>query len=374
MQLNRAGRTWVSMRGRDEGAVATLVAVLLAGGVLLGLAAVTVDVGLIYAERRELQNGADAAALGVALDCASLPCDVTPGGRAGQLADANAQDAASRVTTVCGAGGGTGACPTNTGPPLTHCLGTVPSSATGWVEVRTATETAGGATLLPPQFARALAGNGAYAGTEVAACARAAWGPPGGAAVFPVTISSCEYRAYATSGLAPAPPYSSSGYPSTYEHKIYLHETRGAAPCSPGPPGADFPGGFGFLDPSGGQCSATVSATQTVVTSTGNALPNVCKAPLTAALGSTIYLPIYVNLTGTGASGTYTLDGFAAFFLSGYRIPSASPVSRPSIATNASCTGSETCLIGWFTSGVMPVGTIGTGGTPRGVSVISLVG
>ena len=36
---------------------------LFAGGVLLGCAALTVDVGQLYSERRQLQNGADAAAL-----------------------------------------------------------------------------------------------------------------------------------------------------------------------------------------------------------------------------------------------------------------------------------------------------------------------
>ena len=61
------------LRGHDEGAVTMIVAVVLAGGVLLGMAALTVDVGLIHAERRELQNGADAGALAVAQQCAVGP-------------------------------------------------------------------------------------------------------------------------------------------------------------------------------------------------------------------------------------------------------------------------------------------------------------
>ena len=56
----------------DSGATAVLVAVLLPA-VLLGFAALALDVGSMYLQKRQLQNGADAAALGVARDCASDP-------------------------------------------------------------------------------------------------------------------------------------------------------------------------------------------------------------------------------------------------------------------------------------------------------------
>ena len=54
----------------DRGAASTLVVILMATGVLLGMAAMVVDVGRLYAEREELQAGADSAAMTVALDCA----------------------------------------------------------------------------------------------------------------------------------------------------------------------------------------------------------------------------------------------------------------------------------------------------------------
>ena len=56
-----------------------LVAVLLGGGVLLGLGAMVIDVGQLYQERAELQNGADAAALAVAKSCALGTCAAQPG-------------------------------------------------------------------------------------------------------------------------------------------------------------------------------------------------------------------------------------------------------------------------------------------------------
>lgn len=51
----------------DSGAVAVMVAIL--SIVLFGMAALVIDVGRIYEERRELQNGADAAALAIAWEC-----------------------------------------------------------------------------------------------------------------------------------------------------------------------------------------------------------------------------------------------------------------------------------------------------------------
>ena len=52
----------------DEGFVAFLVALVVAG-VLLGTAAISVDLTSLHGERRELQNGADNAAIAAAFDC-----------------------------------------------------------------------------------------------------------------------------------------------------------------------------------------------------------------------------------------------------------------------------------------------------------------
>src|SRR6266704_3179830 len=60
-------RPTLRLLGRDDrGAVGVLVAILMGGGVLLGMGAVVVDVGQLYSERAQLQNGADAGARAVA--------------------------------------------------------------------------------------------------------------------------------------------------------------------------------------------------------------------------------------------------------------------------------------------------------------------
>ena len=79
-----------------------MVAILLAGGVLLGFLALVVDVGQLYVEREELQTGADAAVLAVAKACATAApaCSSSSAVRAlaQSYADANSADGRSRVT------------------------------------------------------------------------------------------------------------------------------------------------------------------------------------------------------------------------------------------------------------------------------------
>src|SRR5439155_7035054 len=149
---------WTRRRG-ERGAVASFVAVLLGAGVLLGVGALVVDVGQIFAEREQLQSGADSAALRVAKSCAPTEtgCPGTVSATATTFAGRNAKDNAS-AATVCGSAFGLTACPAQHSG-LSGCLGT-PPALTPYAEVRTSTLTASGGTLLSPTFSRAVAGNG----------------------------------------------------------------------------------------------------------------------------------------------------------------------------------------------------------------------
>ncbi len=370
-----ARRLGAHARGADEGAVAVLVAVLFGGGVLLGMAALSLDVGNLYAERRQLQNGADSAALAVAqdaaLNCSTGPC--TPTTRAQGYANANARDGVSNVLEVCGSGwAAVPACGAQTGPAITQCPG-VPGGVTTWVRVRTGTSTTGGSTLLPPWFAQALAGNAGYSGSTVLACAQAALGAPSlGTAGLPLTLSLCEWNAYTANGsnFAPPPPY--PPYPVNFEHAIYFHDTTGAAHCGAGPSGADLPGGFGWLDTASSTCAAQINDQSWVDDNTGNAIPSDCRSVIASLVGTVIFLPIFDQANGlTGANGSYHISGLAAFYLTGYSFPSD---RRASIASgSAFCTPSQSCLYGWFTTGVAPPGST-VGGTPRGSVVVQLIG
>jgi Flp pilus assembly protein TadG len=359
----------------DEGAVAIIAAVLFGLGVLLAMAALTIDVGSLYAERRQLQNGADSGALAVAQDAAKLcstgPC--VPTSRAQTYANANSGDGTSAVLEVCGAGwSAVPGCTAQSTPAITQCPA-VPAGYTTWVRVRTATLTTGGGTLLPSWFAQTLAGNGGYSGTRVFACAQAGLGAPSElVATLPLTLSLCEWNAYTSTGnnFAPPPPYTT--YPLSYEHAIYFHDTTGAAHCNAGPSGADLPGGFGWLATGSGTCAADINDQSWVNDSTGNSIPNNCKSVLPTLIGTTVFLPVYDNTNGlNGSNGSYHISGFAAFFLTGYSFPSDKVAS---IASGTKlCNSSQSCVYGWFTKALAPVGG-SVGGTPRGTSVVQLIG
>lgn len=382
LRLARAVRSHVDgrLRGRDTGAIATIVAVVFGFGVILGCAALTFDSGSLMWERRQLQNGADAASLAAARVCArTTPCTPTPASVT-PIAGANAFDGTSTVDSVCGSAAAVagnpalGLCPSyGANPPLVQCpaLPTAFGPGTKYVEVRTSTRTAGGSSTMPRIFA-----GGGYTGETVRACARAAWVAPTGGTVIPITISTCEYNNYTANGtnLVTPPPYTSGypGSPLTYEHALYFHDTSGSSHCPAGPSGADLPGGFGWLDNSTG-CAVSISATGWVADKPGTSIPNGCD--ITAYLGQTVYLPIYINTNNlNGSNGQYLVDGFAAFFISGMRFPS---VNKKSIATNRTlCTASQHCLYGWFTTGLIPRGQFSTGSTPtpRGATTVVVAG
>ena len=104
------------MRQRDErGAVGTIVGVLLAMGVVFGFLAISVDVGSLLWERRQLQNAADAAALSLATECGKPGANcTTTAGNLQAFANANSNDGRARCcrsAAVNIAGSGLSTCP-----------------------------------------------------------------------------------------------------------------------------------------------------------------------------------------------------------------------------------------------------------------------
>ncbi|GAB3666060.1 hypothetical protein GCM10027589_31000 [Actinocorallia lasiicapitis] len=182
----------------DRGAMAPLIALLLAGGVFLGLAAIVVDVGRVYAEREELQSGADAAALAVALRCAKNGCGTddldTLAALAKTSGEANASDGAVSVRLVCGKSRGTELTDSEDecdapAENATGCVGERPAG--NYVEYETSTANPDDSTLLPYSFAQSFAGE---PGVTVGACARAGWGGAKKApVVIPFMLSKCQW-------------------------------------------------------------------------------------------------------------------------------------------------------------------------------------
>jgi len=369
----------------DAGAIAVLVTILLAGGVLLGMAALTIDVGALYSERRQLQNSSDAGALSLAQDCSvnAAACNTSGASIASLVDDNDTSDGTTAIAGICihRDGGSTGQC--TGGGGLTDCLA-VPSGIDNYVEVRTSTRTSSGGTLLPPFFAQALVGG--YSGTTVGACSRAAWGSPGGASTIPLTISNCEFNYYVGNPpqYGPPPPYPSiTSVPWPYagaEHVIFFHNTAGnVAACPPGPAGSDDPisGGFGWLQST--NCVVTTDTTDWFDASPGTSPGSDCRASdLAASYGQLVHVPIYDGTNGlNGANGTYHIKGYAAFVLTGYYL-GGSYKKKSLITLDFPCGrdpthGDERCISGFFTQDLEPTDDP-LGGPPMGVPAIQLIG
>lgn len=331
----------------DRGVVLVWVATTLT--VLLGMGALVLDVGALYQERRELQNGADAAALAVAKDCAAGDC-LDEMSTAGHFADENANDGASDVALVCGEGPGLIACP----DPPPEAEGT-----SGWVRVDTTTLEPGGGTQIDYLLAPVL--DAANVGKTVSASAVAAWGPAGGATTIPLIFSECEYIEAGGNVRADPPVFPED------EITIYLHSSEQAGFCGAGPAGAELPGGFGWL--ANDDCEVTITADDTVGVDTGNDVPNGCD-PATWQ-DAVVVIPIFDSASGTGAGGEYHIAGFVGFHVTGYRFPGERwPAGFDCPEAPG---GSGACISGYFTEITIPDGGFG-GGTDYGAHIVKMIG
>ena len=296
-------------RGRDEcGAVVVVVALLSVA--LLGMAALVIDVGALRVERRQLQNGADAAALAVAESCARGACDDT---LAPELAAVNAKDWAANVDSVDHVG--------------------------NHVRVMTSTATSDGGTVVPYIFGQLITRE---VGKTVHASATAGWGPVGQATTVPLAVSHCEVARL--------------GMTTTTVSVIRFHDK---APTCALAPGLDAPGGFGWLS---GGCPLTVTAGTPVSADPGESGPRRCLEPF---LGTDVLVPVYEDITGAGRGARYDIVGFAALHLTGYRFPG--DVSSPS----PPCVAGESCIAGYFIRYITTGEAIG--GIDLGASIVVLV-
>ena len=340
----------------ESGAALILTALVMFS--LLAVSAFVVDVGALVAERRILQNGADAAALAVAQDCASTGCGPYQATATG-LASANAEDGASTVNEMCG----TSPLPACTAPPA------VPAGA-GYVRVQTETLTTGGSNQVPFSFAKIMG----FTGATVTRRTTVAWGGPAAlTSQLPLTISVCEFNFYTGTGtaFATSPPY--PPYPPN-ERTLYFH-TKAPMPsgCPSSQAGADLPGGFGWLATATG-CATPTSANGWFNAKTGRPAPASCRPPeMLAMRGKVVHVPVYDQVNGlNGNNGQYRIKGYAAFYLTGYRFPSR---TAPSLVTNAPpCRGNDFCISGYFVGGQLTRTPGVIGGPSMGVVVIQVIG
>lgn len=332
---------WIAALLDDErGASAVLVAVLLVP--LLGFAAIALDVGALYVERGQLQNGADAAALAIAQDCADGDCTNVEL-KAKNLADANANDGAANVLA----------------PSI--------NMADKTVSVTSSTRVSGtDAVAISHPFARFIGVDE----TTVRAAATAQWGGPGSGNVLALALSWCEFQeSLGTSG----------------NHVTIRADSN--KECKRSPSDEIIPGGFGWLDDVTAPCEATIDLSLNLDingelwmgSDAGGDVDNACKTRLEDLRDTTLLVPIYDLTRETGANAEYRIFAFAAFTLTGWKFPSTSeidplaPLCAPSDGTCNGSAGNWRGIQGYFSHWV-PIGSaFGFGGPLLNAPLVKLI-
>jgi hypothetical protein len=340
-----------SINDGERGAATIVVAIMMVA--LLGMAALAVDVGAMYAEKAQVQNAADAGALAIAGDCAGGACGDTDA-TATQLANSNSNDAASGVTSV-----------------------TFPAPTT--VRVETFARAAGSdADSFSLYFARLMG----FDTTEIHAVAEASWGPPDSGSTLPWTVSECVFRDFLTPSQRAELDSTANftGDPiATHILLRYDENTPDYAGCVA--QNGYEPGGFGWLE-ANADCSADITADGIVNGQPGNSFPKVggsdkvCQDVLKGILNEPVLIPLFSSaINGGGSKTQYTLIGFAAFQVTGYKF-GGGPGLTHNDTSAPSCTGMCRGLQGFFTRFVtLDEGRIATGDAPNfGASKVELTG
>jgi hypothetical protein len=327
----------------ERGVAGVLVALMML--VLIGAGAMAVDVGQIYAERAQLQNGADAAALAVAKKCHESGCTQTAADTMAQdLANANANDGGSRVLTP------------------------VDLSVANQVTVRTSTaQGKDGPGFLSKMFASAL--NAPPATVGAYAVANAA--PPSGGGGFPLAFSNkCwDLAGGAASGIL---------------QKI---SWKPGTTCT-NPSGHTVPGGWGWLADADNDCYAVTTVGNVAATDPGSDKPAQCYDVLNGWITTLegggkvdVPFPVFDTTVGTGGGATFHIIGYATFEIHGWKFGNNSvyeyhnKASDPDMNAALSCNGGgDRCLIGKFVKFVtISSGGGGTGGDDLGTVDIRLI-
>ena len=309
----------------ERGAASVLVAILMV--VLLGFGAIAVDVGMLYAERTQLRNGADAAALAIAQKCAKSVTDP----------DCSATSTLAAALTNGNANDG-----------LSNIKSTALDKAARTVTVTAASQEAGKSpNEVSLFFARVLGMDS----TEVNASSTVQWGTPSkGPVILPLAIAYCKLDL--SPGLA-------AGTVQVLEQAV-----NGCG---------GIPGGFGWIAGSTTKCAITVTAGQSnnsgiwFDSDTGASAPTTCTATDFSQMNNqTVLLPLYDLATGTGSGGKYYVKGFAAFHVTGYHFADISWTTGAKVDNKT--------IRGYFVRFVSLAQALELGNTPDyGTTVVRLI-
>lgn len=325
---------WLARRikGQDSerGVAGVLVALMLL--VLIGVGAMAVDVGQIYAERAQLQNGADAGALAAAKMCsAGGGCSQSAVNAAAKaLADQNSKDGVSNVRSV----------------DLS-----VPNQVTVSTSTIDGTTHAG---FLSKLFASALN----TPPVTVGAHATASWAPPAGGEAFPLAFSN---KCWDLSGAVAT---------GTLQKISWKPGTT----CT-NPSGLTVPGGWGWLSDPDGDCSAVTTTGNMAGSDPGNDKPTQCATILQGWIDALkggnpvkVTFPVFDTSSGTGNGASYHILGYATINIVGWKFGNGGVYEYHNTTaalgnSKLACSGgNDRCIIGQFVKYVSDDDFAGGGG------------
>jgi hypothetical protein len=331
----RLGKRAEPAGSAERGAAGVTVAIMML--VLIGAGAAAVDVGQIYAERAQLQNGADAGALAVALSCKQGTCKPA---LADGLANSNSNDAASTAA--------------------------VDLTVAGQVTVTTSTKN-GSSSFLTNMFANALNAGPVTVGAQ----ATAGVGLPGSGSGFPLALSDNCYNLSTASAAA----------------EVQRISYKPGGTCT-GPSGTEIPGGWGWLDQDSPCNAATQVGTNEMGSDPGNNPPFGCdailgdwKTTLLAGGEVKVLFPVFDTASGTGNTGSFNIIGYATFKIWGWKLGNngvnefRNTSTAPGMTSALACAGgNDRCIIGQFVKyTVIGSGNYIPGGEDLGSSEIRLI-
>ncbi|MHA6509613.1 pilus assembly protein TadG-related protein [Tessaracoccus sp. Y1736] len=296
------------MRGitNERGAVAVIVGILMVA--LVGFAAIAVDVGALWLDRKELQNAADAAALALAQTCADDgkcidgSADIDQLDIAAEYARMNTSDETSKAEIRDDQISVTYWTDTEISKTTNSVTVTVASTRTHW-------------------FAPVLEQDSK---SDVLASATASWSVMGGGATLPFTVSLTCFEQLLESGKTIKFDFQEPSGPSGSDKKSEEPDEPETFECGYSDP-TIVPGGFGFLTPTiTEECLAETSADSTVVGGNGDTLKDFKNCiPLFAdgaLVGIEVLIPLFDAVEELPGPDLFHIAAYAKLKITSYCI------------------------------------------------------
>lgn len=342
----------------EEGAVAILVALMLGGGLLIGLLVFVADAGTLMVERRTQQNAADAASMALAQRCAERADDCTDAKAVNfswRFAKSNSPDNLSTIISVCSGGSLQTPLSTKCSPPISNspldCRAAA-SSVDRYARVVTGTSLSSG-TLISPLVYQIRGGSGGY---SLKGCSQTAWGKAAGApVVLPVSLPLDSFVDKSGVSLFELTTGGGQYYcpTSTIPSCPTIETIDGVFSI------VSLPKGFGFINVGTPATSCTQQFRVGEYIARVTTPSKLCdQSVFGRMLGVPTFVPAMSQVTDTGnGNWQFRIVAFFRFTLLGYKITG---IGQGGTVPPAGCSASTACIYGNFGRGVVPGERIST--------------